>query len=196
MSGKKVKDLIITVFVEGESEEVFYKRLLPHLKGDNKTKCLVRNVRGVGNYNRKAQAILKNDILKKHPKNNHIVFCAYDNDVFRSKLRQKPPIDWNKVEKGLIAVGATEVNHIIAKEMIEDWFLSDIEGICTKVLKIKPPKALKGNDAEDKMKKVFRMGKKVYTKGYNVGKFIDKLDLSKIAAKQEKDLATLKEKLS
>ena len=98
------------------------------------------------------------------------VFCCYDTDVF--ELAQKPPTNWQIVKKKVCELGIDDFNEIKATRMIEDWFLKDIEGLC-KFLGIEIPKKLEGKDGLEKIKHLFRRGKKpkIYQKGSYSHKF-------------------------
>ncbi len=63
--------------------------------------------------------------------------------------------------------------------MLEDWFLSDIEGLC-KFLKLRKIPSLSGKDGNTKMKNLFKMDNKIYKKGTYCYKFIDNLDIPQI----------------
>lgn len=84
----------LVLFVEGETEKVFYDKLIEHLTANNPDKkrvdkVFVRNVRGVGNYSSKAPKKFKNEILRNNPDVEFTVVCCYDADRF--KYDAKPP---------------------------------------------------------------------------------------------------------
>ncbi|MBU7007509.1 TOPRIM nucleotidyl transferase/hydrolase domain-containing protein [Phosphitispora fastidiosa] len=91
----------IVIFVEGETEKVFYEAIIKHLRELNPEKqcveIVVKNVKGVGNYGSKAPRKLKNEILPKYPGVDFTVICCYDADRF--KYDAKPPVKWKEVEK-------------------------------------------------------------------------------------------------
>ena len=157
---KKNKDKIpdnklgIVVFVEGETDNIFYDKIIKYMINSNKEQTvietiIIKNVKGIGNYSKKAPNIFKNDYVVNNPDTKFVVFCAYDNDVFKYSV--KPPINWTDVEAKLKEYGAVDVKHIVAKEMIEDWFLLNIRGLCD-YLKIDEIPEIKGKTGEDKMK--------------------------------------------
>lgn len=186
---------IIVIFVEGDSEEVFYSKLCRHIqlaKGTS-NKIIIKNLKGIGNYESKAYAKLKNEVLPKFKDANIIVFCSYDTDVFDIPFLQKPPVDWKKVESKISTLGY-ELNHIKAEKSIEDWFLKDLNGICA-FLKVKPPKRLKGKNGYEKMKFLFKKGRKVYQKGFNVNNFVNSLNFEVLYSELEGNLKDLKSKM-
>lgn len=172
---------IIVIFTEGETDEVFYKRLCNHFGARDlkNLKIIVKNLKGVGRYESKAPAIIKHQVINKYPKSNIVVFCSYDLDVFDVPFQQKPPVDWKKVEKKLRGIGIDKIHHLKADKMIEDWFLKDLESLCA-FLKISLPKRLNGKNAYEKIKFLFKKGNKVYQKGSNVHRFVECLDINKI----------------
>ena len=172
---------IIVIFTEGETDEVFFKKLIEYLRTQiNITpKVVCKNLKGVCRYEQKAPAKIKHEIINKHPEAEVIVFCSYDKDVFDIPFHRKPPVDWEKVEKKLLDIGVKKVFHIKADKMIEDWFLSDIENLC-KFLKIKVPKKISGKNAFEKLKTLFKRGNKIYQKGYNTNNFVENLSIANI----------------
>jgi hypothetical protein len=187
---------IIVLFTEGQTDEVFYKVLYQHFRATNDiySKLIIKNLKGVGRYEQKAPAKLKHEFIEKFPNSQIIVFCSYDLDVFDIPFQIKPPVDWSRVEKKLLEFGANKVFHIKANKMIEDWFLADIEGLC-RFLKIQQPKKLIGKNAFEKMNFLFHKGNKVYQKGYNIGNFIEYLDIVKIYNKYTIEFENLKKEL-
>lgn len=109
-------------------------------------------------------------------------------------MTQNPPVDWKEVKKELKLYGATKIVQIVAEDMIEDWFLIDLQGLC-KYLGIKEVPEIKGKNGEDKIKKLFRKKQKIYIKGNYVHKFIDKLNLKLICDTIAEELATLEQYL-
>ncbi len=188
---------IIVIFTEGETDEVFYKRLCNYLriKTIANIKIVIKNLKGVGRYESKASAILKHQIISKYPKTEIVVFCSYDLDVFGILFQQKPPVDWKKVETKLRNIGINKIYHLKADNMIEDWFLIDLEGL-SKFLKIKQPKKLKGNNAYEKIRGLFKKANKIYQKGSNVHRFVEFLDIVKIYKSLDNQFDKLKEEIN
>ena len=124
-------DTVITVFVEGDTEIDFYKKLIAYLREKNggrlNCKVEVKNVKGVGNYQSKVCRIFEKSVFAKNPSAEHKVVLCYDSDVF--EFSRKPPVDWQAVTKALKARGAREVRQVKAVTSIEDWFLYDPEGL-------------------------------------------------------------------
>jgi len=203
----KKKGLI--VFVEGDTEKEFYKKLMEHLKG----KCPGQkypfdhvkreNAKGICNF--KAGIVrkfknLKNQILKDEnnkyeskrqkgiDKFDFYVVLAYDTDVF--ELDNKPPINWSEVEMALYNAGAKEVIHIKARQCIEDWFLSDLKGVL-KFLKLSASTKLKGSNGLKRLEYAFKKANRVYIKGKAARGFIEALDIELIAREHSSELKPL-----
>lgn len=192
---KNKKGLVI--FVEGETEVEFYNCLINYLRCKNTDKKMIdklfiKNLKGVCNYSFKATTKFKNEIKQKNRDTDFFVICTYDNDVF--KYAAKPPVNWKLIEKELIEYGANEVVHIIAKDMIEDWFLIDLNGLCN-YLNISDIPNLKGKNGLEKISKLFRKKNKIYIKGSYCYKFMDKLDMDKIYKTLEADFQKLEKLL-
>ena len=182
-SNQTASGKFIVLFVEGETDFEFYKKLIEYLKSKYASQNIqinnhkIYNVKGIGNYASKVPGKFKNEIVPKYGFFRLIVFCSYDNDVF--KFSPKPPVDWDEVKRRLLDSGAEEVYFIVAKDMIEDWFLFDVNGLCT-FLKIKVPKKIKGKNGYEKMNFLFKKANKIYEKGTYTYKFIASLDIDKI----------------
>lgn len=187
---------VIVVFTEGATDEVFFKRLIPIIEPNKHPSCevVIKNLKGIGNYAPKAPALLKNQIKPEYSEHQIMVFCTYDLDVFFSDFQEKPPVDWALVNKKLEEFGAHKVHHIKADKMIEDWFLADLDGLCS-FLGIKKPKSLPGKNGYEKIKGLFKKGNRVYQKGYNTGNFVEKLDINVIYKRYESQFEKLKEEL-
>jgi hypothetical protein len=186
---------LIVLFVEGETEEVFYKYLLDHWRqigGLSIIETKIINLHGIGNYAKKSVSKYKGEICRDYPNCKHEIFLAYDTDVF--ELAQKPPVDWVKVEKELKTSGAVSVTHLKAEKMIEDWLIFDLDGICS-ALKIKKPGKLDAISGHEKMKKLFKNANRVYQKGFSMKDFIPKLSMQKITTGVYTTLSCLKDSL-
>jgi hypothetical protein len=182
---------IIVIFVEGQSEEAFYSKLCNTIQKDkgSSNKIIIKNLKGIGNYESKAFSKLKNEIIPKYKNASFEVFCSYDTDVFDFPYQEKPPVDWKKVEDKISSLGY-QLKHIKVNKAIEDWFLIDLEGLCL-FLNIKKQSKLKGKNGYQKIKNLFSSANKIYQKGYNVGGFVDKLDFKIICDALKDDVKEL-----
>lgn len=187
---------IIVLFVEGQSEEVFYSKLCRQLQENKGTsdKIVIRDLKGIGNYEFKAYAILKNEILPKFKDVDIFVFCCYDTDVFDIPFQAKPPISWKNIEKRIKSLGFHKVYHIKAVKSIEDWFLIDSKSLL-QFLKLKGPQKVKGNSGFERICFLFKKSNKVYQKGYNVSNFVDKFDYELLVEELKNELKELKSTL-
>ncbi|SJZ62298.1 hypothetical protein [Sediminibacterium ginsengisoli] len=80
--------------------------------------------------------------------------------------------------------------------MIEDWFLKDLKGLC-QYLKIEETKRVEGKDGLEKIKTLFKKGKKpkIYQKGSYSHKFIPSLNLLAIRNSVKIELSTVEDAL-
>lgn len=187
----------VILFVEGETEKEFYEELIKFYRLKSITpilSCKVYNVKGISRFENKVSSRLKLDIIPKHPNKNLKVVCCYDTDVF--ELAQKPRINWRIIEKKINELGINEFYEIKAVRMIEDWFLKDLDGLC-KYLGIEIPNKIDGKTGYEKIKTLFKKGKKpkVYQKGSNSHKFIPSLNIMTIRNNIKEDLTLLEKAL-
>jgi hypothetical protein len=189
----------VVIFVEGETDEEFFKKLLAYYK-ETSTKelcaCKVVNVRGIGRYESKAIAKLKREIKPKIEKDGDIlnaVCCSYDTDAF--EFAEKPPVDWRKIKAEVKKMGIPYFTEIKARLMVEDWFLKDVDGLCS-FLKIERPKNLTGNSGLDKIKTLFKRGNKIYQKGRYSNKFLEHTNIALIRSEIANELKDLEKLLN
>lgn len=172
----------LVVFVEGDTERVFYSRLIRHLIQTNPDRepvsvRLIQNVNGIGGFASKAAAKFENEIVRRYPRCSFGVAGCYDADVF--ELSPKPPVNWPRVRKELRASGAHRVIGVRADQSVEDWFLLDLPGIC-RFLGLPPDTSLSGKTGLERMKNLFRRVNRVYIKGSSASDLIAGLDLGLI----------------
>lgn len=192
---KKNDSSIIVLFVEGDTEKEFYQELINFYRGKISgkiSKIKIYNLKGIGRFENKVASKIKLEILPNYSIEKISVFCCYDSDVF--ELGKKPPTNWGIVEKNLKELGINSFYRIIAKRMIEDWFLTDLDGLLT-FLKLKKSPNLKGKDANEKMKVLFKAGNKIYQKGNSSHKFISSINIEKIRSVYSKELQNLEKKI-
>lgn len=188
----------IVVFVEGDTDKVFFEALLRYYAQKSKSKLNdweICSIRGVERYESKVISKLKNGLIPKLAKSNklvHAVCCSYDTDVF--EYAERPVVNWRKIRKSVKELGVPNFLEIEVKQMIEDWFLCDLSGLC-KYLKISVPSKLEGKDGFSKMKLLFKKGNKIYQKGLSCQRFINSLDISVIRNTQQTNLAELEKLL-
>lgn len=174
----------IVIFVEGATDKEFFNKLLQFYRDESSTdlnQATVCNMEGFGRFQSKAVPKLKNYYKPNIEKTGDILFavcCCYDTDVF--EFAENPPINWSQIKLGVKDLGIKHFVEVKAQKMIEDWFLKDIDGLCSFLKISKPLSEIKGKDGNEKMKKLFKLGKKVYLKGSYCHKFMDELDMSKI----------------
>ena len=186
---------IIILFVEGDTEKEFYQELINFYRGKitgKVPKIKIYNLKGIGRFESKVASKIKSEILPIYSQDKVSIFCCYDSDVF--ELGKKPPTNWDIVEKKLYELGIKSFFKIIAKRMIEDWFLIDLNGLLA-FLKLKKSPNIKGKDANEKMKVLFKAGNKIYQKGNSSHKFIPSLNIENIRGVYFKELKSLEKKI-
>lgn len=194
------KPLQVVLFVEGETDEVFFKALIDYYRTVSTSEmhpCKIYNLRGVTRYSSKLLAKLKNDCLPDAKNKGYriqTVCCSYDTDVF--EVRNPLMVDWSALRKAVKRMGIEEFIQLGIKSSIEDWLLCDYEGIC-RFLKLKDvPKTLKGNNGNEKLNDLFGRAKKVYQKGYQTKDLVIALDMGVLRNKNKVFLEPLERALN
>lgn len=192
-------DKVIVLFVEGDTEEEFYKLLIKYYRENTVNsfpEIKIFNLKGIGRFEGKVVSKLKNDILKnkKYKDLDIKVFCCYDTDVF--ELGKKPPTNWTKVKKQVKDLGIKSFNEIQSQKMIEDWFVLDMEGVC-EYLGI-PVSKKKFSSGLITLKELFKSCKKpkIYQKGSYTHKFLEKINMENIILRLDGAFDKLEEEIN
>lgn len=189
----------IVIFVEGDTDEVFFKALLEYYKNVSQTElvpCEVCNLKGVTRYTSKLLAKLKNDIVPEAKSKNiniKTVCCTYDTDVF--EVRNPLMVNWDTIRKSVKKIGVNDFIRIGVCSSIEDWILDDMAGLCAYLKLKQAPKSLKGTDGNAKLCDLYSRARRTYSKGYATREMIKALDLSIIRTKRFSDLCELEHAL-
>lgn len=186
----------VVVFVEGDTDEVFFNRLLNYYRCRSATPINsyeVQNMKGVGRYaGSKFTGKLSADIIPRNERKGRKIYgvcCSFDTDVFEDE--ETPIVDWKIVRKAVARLGIEELCTVEVKSALEYWLLDDLEGLCS-FLKLKDcPTSLKGTNGYAKIAGLFKRGGKVYAKGISVSDFIDALNIGKIRDKRKDALSEL-----
>lgn len=195
VKGKESQYSHVILFVEGDTDELFFKALIEYYRQKSQKHllpCSICNLKGVTRYTSKLLAKLKNEYLPEARNKTfkiQTVCCSYDTDVF--EVKHPLMVDWRALEKKVKKLGIEHFVQIGVKSAIEDWILDDIEGICA-FLKMKTvPKALKGSDGFSKLADLYVKAHRTYQKGYATKELIATLDMGKIVEKRKDALVQL-----
>ena len=189
----------VLIFVEGDTDEVFFKALIDYYASVSSNKLLpyeVCNLKGVTRYSSKLLAKLKNEYLptaKLGSYKKKTVCCSYDTDVF--EVKQPQIVKWDDIGKSVKRMGIDEFIRVGVKSSIEDWILNDIHGICNFLRLKQVPSSLKGINGYQKLLDLYNKARKTYKKGYETKELINALDMSAIRNKRQDVLAPLEEAL-
>lgn len=183
--GKKEKDdekeKVVVIFIEGETEVEFYKSLISIVRTHcgGRLSCSVETIdaSGIGQYKDKVLRIFEKRIKRDYPRGEFYVALCYDQDVF--EMGRNPPVNWQQVKRAFLESGAKEVCLIKAIHSIEDWFFCDTQGIL-RYLRLPTDTKLPGGSGYERLKALFKKGKKIYIKGKTSGKFVQALNVEKI----------------
>ncbi|MBO7144603.1 MAG: hypothetical protein J6W13_07235 [Salinivirgaceae bacterium] len=197
---KQSKSLLVLLFVEGETDEVFFKTLLNYYRKFSTTDLRpykICNLRGVTRYSSKLLAKLKNEYLPDSKNKGYkiqTVCCTYDTDVFEAS--NPLMVDWGTLKKEVVRMGVEEFIQFGIKRSIEDWLLCDLEGICKFLKLTKIPKTLNGKTGNEKINNLYGMANKVYQKGYQTSDLMITLNMSTIRSKNKDVLISLEQVLN
>ena len=189
----------VLIFVEGDTDEVFFKALINYYVSVSSNKLLpyeVCNLKGVTRYSSKLLAKLKNEYLPTAKLGSYkikTVCCSYDTDVF--EVKQPQIVKWDDIGKSVKRMGIDEFIRVGVKSSIEDWILNDIHGICNFLRLKQVPSSLKGINGYQKLLDLYNKARKTYKKGYETKELINALDMSAIRNKRQDLLAPLEEAL-
>ena len=189
----------ILIFVEGDTDEVFFKALIDYYASVSSNKLLpydVCNLKGVTRYSSKLLAKLKNEYLPTAKTGSYkikTVCCSYDTDVF--EVKQPQIVKWDAIGKSVKRMGIDEFIRVGVKSSIEDWILDDMHGICNFLRLKQVPSSLKGINGYQKLLDLYNKARKTYKKGYETKELINALDMSAIRNKRQDVLAPLEKAL-
>ncbi|MDD6538282.1 MAG: hypothetical protein PUF26_04075 [Bacteroidales bacterium] len=189
----------VLIFVEGDTDEVFFKALIDYYASVSSNKLLpyeVCNLKGVTRYSSKLLAKLKNEYLPTAKLGSYkikTVCCSYDTDVF--EVKQPQIVKWDDIGKSVKRMGIDKFIRVGVKSFIEDWILNDIHGICNFLRLKQVPSSLKGINGYQKLLDLYNKARKTYKKGYETKELINALDMSAIRNKRQDVLAPLEEAL-
>ena len=189
----------VLIFVEGDTDEVFFKALIDYYASVSSNKLLpyeVCNLKGVTRYSSKLLAKLKNEYLPTAKLGSYkikTVCCSYDTDVF--EVKQPQIVKWDDIGKSVKRMGIDEFIRVGVKSSIEDWILNDIHGICNFLRLKQVPSSLKGINGYQKLLDLYNKARKTYKKGYETKELINALDMSAIRNTRQDVLAPLEEAL-
>ncbi len=120
----------VLLFVEGDTDEVFFRVLLEYYASTSTCPLLlydVCNLKGITRYSSKLMAKLKNEYLPTARSNGYViktVCCSYDTDVF--EVKQPQIVNWNDIRKSVKQMGIEDFIRVGVRSSIEDWILDDL----------------------------------------------------------------------
>ena len=189
----------VLIFVEGDTDEVFFKALIDYYASVSSNKLLpydVCNLKGVTRYSSKLLAKLKNEYLPTAKTGSYkikTVCCSYDTDVF--EVKQPQIVKWDAIGKSIKRMGIDEFIRVGVRSSIEDWILDDVHGVCNFLRLKQVPSSLKGINGYQKLLDLYNKARKTYKKGYETKELINALDMSAIRNKRQDVLAPLERAL-
>lgn len=181
-------DKAVIFFVEGDTEEAFYKKLCETFKQCHcdGAKFAVRyvdikNLNGIANFGRKVISTIEHNRHSKYRSCTLYPILCYDTDVF--ELGRKPPVDLDRVENQLNSIREVGgVYRLGAQRTIEDWLLLDVARI-REFLRLPAGKTNGMRCGLDEIRALFKQANKTYVKG-KAEALIDQLNMNLIIKKK------------
>ena len=189
----------VVIFVEGDTDKLLFDALMRYYRqqyGASIASCEVRNLHGVSRYMSKVSGKLRNQIIPAAEKKGMEVkaaCCSYDTDVF--EYAERPVVDWNRVEAEVKRMGVRNFCQVKVEQMIEDWLLDDMEGLCGYLKLKRRPAKLQGKNGYERLKSLYKAGGQVYVKGFGADGLVAALDMGVIRQKRAAALRQLEEAL-
>lgn len=184
------KKKVLIPFVEGETEQKFYDRLICHLSQIGKSPFSLiapsYNVTGIGGFKRFMPIRLQSEYFDndKYSGFDFYIVFFYDQDVFR---RPNPPVDFRDIEKSIRKDNpnvSLRFIHIQANQSVEDIFLSDCLSL-ERFLHIKFPTSFTpdADTGAKKMEFLYGMIDDFYIKGSLADGLSECFDMNTILSK-------------
>ena len=189
----------VVIFVEGDTDKLLFDALVQHYRyqyGNSIASCEVRNLHGVSRYMSKVSGKLRNQIIPAAAKKGmevKAVCCSYDTDVF--EYAERPVVDWNRVEAEVKRMGIRNFCQVKVEQMIEDWLLDDMDGLCTFLKLKRRPSKLQGKNGYERLKSLYKTAGQVYVKGFGADALIATLNMGIIRQKRATALKQLEQLL-
>ena len=185
----------VVIFVEGDTDKLLFDALVQHYRyqyGSCIASCKVRNLHGVSRYMSKVSGKLRNQIIPAAAKKGmevKAVCCSYDTDVF--EYAERPVVDWNRVETEVKRMGIRNFCQVKVEQMIEDWLLDDMDGLCAFLKLKRHPSKLQGKNGYERLKSLYKTAGQVYVKGFGADALIASLNIGVIRQKRAAALMQL-----
>lgn len=181
----------ILVVTEGDTEYLFYKKLIAAKCPRGFATTSHKKLGGIGNFfnkRRKIERHIKDLLLKS---DEVIVLLCYDSDVFEPQggrlQATNPPPNPDELVARLEKVGANKVFLLTARRTLEDWIILDHIGVLTH-LNLPVKTNIKGSTGLAKMENLYKLKGKVYNKNaLDVQSLVEKLDMEHIFKSLPKD---------
>lgn len=174
------KQPLSVLLVEGQTEEVFYRRVKDTFLRD--LRVTIELLEGLRNINEK----VLNRLIHKYSDQDVRAYCCVDRE---SRYGNSPDLKISWIQHELLTEGMVNVKSIhaiTATQMIESWFFHDVEGIF-RFLEVRKsqrnPRRFRPPDKFGKvdLKKLFHQHGKEYREGERARSLIEALDIELIA---------------
>lgn len=179
-SSKPFDSPLSVLLVEGDTEQLFYDRVVAEFLGDS-PRITIDEIGGIWNVNLK----ILSKITSKYDTQPVRIYCCLDRESRNGKV---PGLNLEYVRKEIVGRGlrgVLSIDSVIATQMIESWFFHDLEGIYSYLRAKRSLRNLKAFSPPERygkvdLKRLFRRFGKVYREGDRAEHFIGSLDMNRI----------------
>lgn len=184
----------VIIFVANGADEVFVNTLLSFYQ-ENSPRPIrtweVFNLKGIKRRNQRIRQ--KIDTIKARISEVQIIVFTFCTNIALYPFCEKPVVDWTEIKGIAKDLQIQDFYEIIVDDLIEDWVLEDLTGLCN-YISIEIPEKIEGSGYQ-KMVALFRTACRQYISEYSIPSVLPYLDINKIRSAREKSLCKLEEVL-
>jgi hypothetical protein len=186
----------IIIFVANEADESFVSSLLSYYQ-ENSSKPIkkwdVFNLKGIKRRTQRIENKIST-LKSQYAEDPQIVVFTFCSNNALYPFCEKPVIDWDNIKRVAKNQSVHDFHEIVVDDIIEDWILDDLNGLCD-CLGIDEPDVVEGENGYQKVSILFRKACKQYISRYSILDVLPYLNLEKIRCKRKRSLYELEELL-
>jgi len=186
----------IVVLVANDADESFVSSLLSYYQ-ESSSKSVKRwdvlNLKGIKRRRQRFDNRI-DTLINQYEEKLKIIIFIFCSNTGLYPFAEKPVIDWDKIKKMIQSKKIFDIYEIQVNDIIEDWVLDDIKGVCG-FLGIDQPNIMEGENGYKKISFLFKKACKQYLSGYSILDVLPYLNLEEIRNKRKESLYKLEEEL-
>lgn len=188
----------ILILVGNEADEFFLNCLLAYYQENLSFKPVsnweVFNIKGIKRRTQRIENKIT-PLLKEENETIKVVVFVFASKIDLYPFCEKPVIDWKIIENIVLNKNVHAFHEIGVHDLIEDWILDDLNGVCD-FLGIDEPDDIEGANGYQKISKLFKKACRQYISSYSILDLLPFLDLGKIRSKRRSSLSVLENMLN